>query len=402
MILQSTLDFLAQDATPIGAVTAPVISWCGAVGLTLFFAWHTFRLYRLTADAQWPFIRVAARLTPLIRERRRFDREHPESGGPGTRRNPTRLPATELNRRDREDFQKTDAIFQQEPALAAVWTRYRQTLVTEQVPWYVEPRIFSSRSAGELFVIDAMDRGRLNLAWYHQIPSLLTGIGLLLTFVALLVGLSKLHADGHTIVGIQGLINGLAGKFLTSIVGLVYATCFTLIEKPLVFRLQNVHRQCMHLLDELFPRKTLEQMLESFSGFHANTESHGPAAVGLAPQSTLHSTAPESLTEPLTVMTRSIDALTRELRSHLRDIRPTPSESTLPALADTLAPLIRELTAAVDRLSTTQGPPPSTQSVDALVADLTARIDRPLPSTGSHIAAPATSMHRKDPTHATR
>lgn len=401
MTFQAILDFLAQDATPIGAVTAPVISWCGAIGLTLFFAWHTFRLYRQTADAQWPFIRVAARLTPILRERRRFDREHPESGGPGARRSPVHLPATELNRRDREDFQKADAIFQQEPALAPVWARYRQTLVAEQVPWYVEPRIFSSRPAGELFTVDAVDGGRLNLAWYHHIPSLLTGIGLLLTFIALLVGLSKLHAEGHTIVGIQGLINGLAGKFLTSIVGLVYATCFTLIEKPLVFRLLTVHRQCMHVLDELFPRKTLEQMLESFSGVSANTEYHGPAAVGIATQSTPHPAATDSLTEPLTVMTRSIDALTRELRSHLRDIRPAPSELTSSALTDTLAPLIRDLTAAVDRLGTAQTPTASAQSVDALVTDLTARIERPLPAAG-HAITPEAPNSRKDSIHATR
>jgi len=66
--------------------------------------------------------------------------------------------------------------------------------VTEQVAWHIEPRIFSCRSTQKLFSLKTVFRGKLNLAWYQQVPSLLTGIGLLLTFVALLVDLSKLHA----------------------------------------------------------------------------------------------------------------------------------------------------------------------------------------------------------------
>ena len=41
--------------------------------------------------------------------------------------------------------------------------------------------------------------------------------------------LRELHADGHTIDGIPGLINGLAGKFLTSIVGLIGVAVWSLV-----------------------------------------------------------------------------------------------------------------------------------------------------------------------------
>jgi len=94
------------------------------------------------------------------------------------------------------------------------------------------------------------------------------GIGLLLTFLALFIGLSRLHADGREIVGIQGLINGLAGKFLTSIVGLIVANLFTLFEKPMVYRLMNAHHSFLNLMDTLFPRKTMEQMLEQLTPVH--------------------------------------------------------------------------------------------------------------------------------------
>jgi hypothetical protein len=93
----------------------------------------------------------------------------------------------------------------------------------------------------------------------------MTGIGLLLTFVAILVGLSKLHAEGPTVVGIDGLINGLAGKFLTSIVGLICANLFVMIEHRVVARLTRLHHEFLDLIDELFPRKTLEQMVENLA-----------------------------------------------------------------------------------------------------------------------------------------
>jgi hypothetical protein len=134
----------------------------------------------------------------------------------------------------------------------------------ERTAWFIEPRVFSTRTAADFFPRDLLN-GRLNLSFYHQFPSLITGIGLLLTFLAILIGLSKLHADGSHIVGIQGLINGLAGKFLTSIVGLVCANLFVLIEKSALHRLATTQQQFVTMVDELFPRKTMEQMLENFT-----------------------------------------------------------------------------------------------------------------------------------------
>lgn len=87
----------------------------------------------------------------------------------------------------------------------------------------------------------------------------------MLTFLAILIGLSKLHADGSHIVGIQGLINGLAGKFLTSIVGLLCANLFVLLEKSALHRLGTTQQQFVAMVDELFPRRTMEQMLENFT-----------------------------------------------------------------------------------------------------------------------------------------
>ena len=262
MILPQAFQLLTQDASPFGLLSAPLISWCGSAGLALFFLWQITRLYQKSTQTAQPFARVSRCLGQLARERRHLDQDNLTSHLSGASKPRQQDAPLHLDRRDGKDLQLIDATFEREPWLAQAWKQYRKTLISEQVAWYIEPRIFSSRPAQDLFSLDTVFRGQLNLVWYQQVPSLLTGIGLLFTFIALLVGLSKLHADGHAIAGIQGLINGLAGKFLTSIVGLVCSTLFTLLEKPLLFRLLSAHQHCIHLIDDLFPRKTLEQILE--------------------------------------------------------------------------------------------------------------------------------------------
>lgn len=105
----------------------------------------------------------------------------------------------------------------------------------------------------------------------------MTGIGLMFTFLAILIGLSKLHANGSEIDGIQGLINGLSGKFVTSIVGLACANAFTLLENSVWHRLDNRHRECVSLLDEMFPQKAADQHLQ------VSSSSNGPPTTIVAP-----------------------------------------------------------------------------------------------------------------------
>lgn len=399
MIIQHAIQLLTQDVAPLGTLSAPLVSWYGSAGLTIFFLWQVTRLYQLSAQTAQPFARVTRCLDKLAQERLQLDQDGLTLHPPGALKSRTQEPPAHLDRRDGKDFQLIDTTFQREPWLSPAWKQYRKTLVTEQVAWYIEPRIFSSRSAQELFSLETIFRGKLNLAWYQQVPSLLTGIGLLLTFIALLVGLSKLHADGHGIAGIQGLINGLAGKFLTSIVGLVCATAFTLIEKPLMFRLFSAHQQCTHLIDDLFPRKTLEQILEGMTGTLRRPSSleqglkHAPPIPYAQPVT-------DTLTQPLKAMTKSVDALTQEIRAHLQVENTPPAIYPIEAIAKSFAPLIQQLTLALAQIPHQLEPPPaqrfsSPQEVDHLVDDLTARITQtPHPTTGTPVRQPQGWLQR--------
>ena len=311
MISMSSLwEFLSRDASFFGGPQSPMLSWLGSFGIVLFFLWHVMRLTREVASAQRPFDRVRSMLIALAHDRGDVDRERFTSRALVGLTPPAGQTVASPTRIDCDDLNTLETAMQKEPMFRQPWAQFRKTLILEHVPWFVEPRIFSTRRAEDIFTQDTLLSHRVNLAFYSQLPSLVTGIGLLLTFLALFIGLSKLHADGHEILGIQGLINGLAGKFLTSIVGLIAANLFTLIEKPMVFRLMNAHHSFLGLIDKLFTRKTMEQMLEQLTPMHS-VHGGGRHASGGELNERIGGMGTDSLTTPIAELTAAVRSLTK-------------------------------------------------------------------------------------------
>jgi hypothetical protein len=62
-------------------------------------------------------------------------------------------------------------------------------------------------------------------------PGLLTGTGLLVTFIAILVALLRVRLVGNRAEGMALLIEGLSGKFVSSIAALFAATLLVMFEK---------------------------------------------------------------------------------------------------------------------------------------------------------------------------
>ncbi len=293
------------------------------------------------------FERIGPKLLTLINERGNVDRERfsqdlgKRSSSPGSHNQP------EYSRVDCDDLHVIDAEMDRAPLFRDLWAQYRMTLILEQVPWFVEPRIFSTKPAEEVFTQKALIGSRVNLSFYNQFPSLVTGIGLLLTFIALFIGLGKLHAEGSEIVGIQGLINGLAGKFLTSIVGLIAANMFTFIEKPMVSQLMSVHHSFVGLIDRLFPRKTMEQMLEQLTWIRNGQQATQATAAHRESGGDVKMTG---LAGPMANLTSVIQSLTRLQEDEHAETRQTISELPRVMREELQAPL-RELTDTIHDLT---------------------------------------------------
>lgn len=255
--LSASWDLLSRDMAVVGGFQSPLLSWLGAGGIILLCLWHSIFLVHGTWQIRQAFARLHPTVSRLASARRHASQEWillPQSAK--KQRQQAQAPGA---RRDLDDLQELDRVMRAERTFADNWLSYRKTFVVEQPAWFIEPTVSTERSATEHFSLSALCATRLNVRFYQQLPAFLTGMGLMFTFLAILIGLSKLHADGSQIEGIQGLINGLAGKFVTSVIGLVCANGFLILEKSLWYRLANHHRRLVSLLDEMFPRKVTDR-----------------------------------------------------------------------------------------------------------------------------------------------
>jgi hypothetical protein len=343
----SLWEFLSQDVALLGGLHSPLLSWFGSCGLVLFFIWHVGRLTTAISTVQGSYHRLWPTLTRLTNSRKSLQSEWLTV--PILNDSKKSTSAGQSDRVDLDDLQTLDRAMRQETRLEQAWLHFRKTFVVERTAWFIEPRVFSTRTAADFFPRDLLN-GRLNLSFYQQFPSLITGVGLLLTFLAILIGLSKLHADGSHIVGIQGLINGLAGKFLTSIVGLVCANLFVLIEKSALHRLATTQRQFVTMIDELFPRKTMEQMLENFTP-GASTAQASVGAPGSELGDRLAGTLSDRLSPTVTALREAVELLGRRDSGTRMTTPDRLTEDLTRVMQQTMAVPIQELNQSIQALA---------------------------------------------------
>jgi uncharacterized phage infection (PIP) family protein YhgE len=108
-----------------------------------------------------------------------------------------------------------------------------------------------------------------NLELIEATPGLLTALGLIGTFVAIALGLSGLDPQPNGVIkGVESLLAGLGGKFVTSILALAAAVVFQLAD-GLWFRrsMTRAHQSLIDRLNRAFPRlspaQQFTELLES-------------------------------------------------------------------------------------------------------------------------------------------
>ena len=351
--MMSIWEFFGQDVSLFGELHSPMLSWLGSGGLIALFVWHAGRLSTAISSVQSCYMRVWPTLTGLAASRKSLQNEWLMVPSLSDVKKVSNQPGAQPERVDLDDLHLLDKAMRREPRLEQAWLHFRKTFVVERTAWFIEPKVFATRTAAEFFPRDLLN-SRLNLAFYHQFPSLITGGGLLLTFLAILIGLSKLHADGSHIVGIQGLINGLAGKFLTSIVGLLCANLFVLLEKSAMHRLATTQQQFVTMVDELFPRKTMEQMLENFTPGAGPAPSQSQAAVGTVPADLgdrLVGSLSDRLSPTVSALREAVEVLSRRDQGGRAAAPERLAEELSRVMQQTMAAPIQELNQAIQTLA---------------------------------------------------
>jgi hypothetical protein len=148
-------------------------------------------------------------------------------------------------------------------ALPAAWWQS----VDEAIAPYRHPRredgYFLTAGAAELLtddlVIFSTYHGRLQAA----VPGLLTSVGLLGTFLAILVGLAGLEPDKatETVKGVSDLVASMSGKFATSVAALFLSACYVLFEHARLNELRASRRKLVGRIEGVLPRLTLTHVL---------------------------------------------------------------------------------------------------------------------------------------------
>jgi hypothetical protein len=220
----------------------------------------------------------------------------------------------------------------------------------------------------DLVTLDDVTRG---YAWsvYHAVPGILTSLGLLGTFVAILLGLQglQMNSTSGTVVGLDNLISNLSGKFLTSIIALALSVVFLFVE--LVFAQPSLRRARLSLvgvLQDVFPflsasRVMLDLQRESVKQSRAMAnissdvvEKFANIFVGdLAPA--LASTLSGSMASQLqTEMGPTLSELTRtmrELESTVKGLEQSKQESVVGELRGLLGSLESSLRATLQQMA---------------------------------------------------
>ncbi|MGD0830101.1 MAG: hypothetical protein ABR907_04100 [Terracidiphilus sp.] len=110
-------------------------------------------------------------------------------------------------------------------------------------------------------------------AIYGAIPGILTGLGLTGTFLAILWALYGVHYDElntvKPVTGMEGLINGLSGKFLSSIIALLLSIFFTMQEKHIVRSLRRDYDALISAISNAFPFLSTSRILLDIHRFSA-------------------------------------------------------------------------------------------------------------------------------------
>lgn len=226
-------------------------------------------------------------------------------------------------------FGEIDALATETTLTRHLWAEFKETLVYPSLG--SEHRVLlNSETAGAFFSRDSLLTERINLRLYNAIPNLLTGAGILGTFIGLVAGIhlasNSLADPDQAKAAIADLLGGASLAFLTSIAGLLSSIVFSWREKHWVHGFENLRQRWVSGLDDRLHRVTLERLgTESLEQARAQTRVIQGFTEQLAFQITaaLEKTVPKALDErvtaPLTAaLQRVTDAVDQLARNQAR------------------------------------------------------------------------------------
>jgi hypothetical protein len=146
--------------------------------------------------------------------------------------------------------------------LATTWWDRLDGALTSYGPDTRNRGWFLSAPAGEILDEDFVIHRHYDGGFYASVPGLLTSMGLLGTFIAILIGLGSLTLEGEVVKGVPGLVGSLSGKFTTSVVALALSAIFSVYEALVVqARMRQARETLLGRVHAVLPRLTTARVL---------------------------------------------------------------------------------------------------------------------------------------------
>lgn len=322
---------LLKTSWTFGGLNAPAFAWAVAAGLLAGVVILTARLFWIVWRA-CRAIEEARAAVEAVRTQRSV------SNGEGA--------APEI-------IEGLGSVFDSASFLAPPWRAFVSQLVPTRDR---QGRLVccSPESAATPFSDSRVIGSIVNRNFYAAVPGMLTGIGLLVTFVAILIALLDLRIVDNRIVGLSGLIEGLSGKFVSSIAALFAATVFMLVEKLSLHRLEFARVNLVAAIDEVVPRLSAATLLANLQESMAE-QLAGLRAASAEFASRLQQSSLGSMQPALEQLVAAIGELNRSLQSAGAAERTPPLTDVADRLGGRLNDISVMLRAISDQISEALG-----------------------------------------------
>ena len=163
-----------------------------------------------------------------------------------------------------ERFDQVDEALTANPVFGEAWGEFTECLI---FPQETGKPIQNSRDAAEYFHSSAVIDRHLSIRYYNSVPNILTGLGILGTFIGLAAGIGVAQAglQQGEIEPMQRALGNLLGgaslAFITSIAGLALSLLFLGIERWSLGRLHRHLQGFVRKIDGVVSRITPERIL---------------------------------------------------------------------------------------------------------------------------------------------
>lgn len=152
-------------------------------------------------------------------------------------------------------FDSIASVFDDLPLLHVPWRAIASCIVVTDKDR--EGRFWASEDIGQIVA----NSNVLDYNAYKTAPTVISGIGLLATFLAILVALLDVRLAQNRVQGLDLLVQGLSGKFLSSVVALACATLLIMAERRLTRPFFGAMTRLGTSLGSLLPRLVPAQIM---------------------------------------------------------------------------------------------------------------------------------------------